>query len=140
MRWHAHYHTSGTGHLYQGRFKAFPVEADDHFLTVLRYVERNALRANLVQAAEDWRWGSLWRRVRGSETSALLSDSPVSLPRNWRHLVNAAQTEPELEGLRRSVTRGMPYGSEEWTKRVVRRLGLEWTIRPRGRPRRTPAE
>jgi putative transposase len=35
MRWHAHYHTSGTGHIYQGRFKSFPVQADDHFYTVL---------------------------------------------------------------------------------------------------------
>jgi putative transposase len=43
MRWHAHYHTAGTGHIYQGRFKAFPIEADHHFYTVCRYVERNAL-------------------------------------------------------------------------------------------------
>ena len=42
MRWHAHHHTVGTGHLYQGRFKAFPVEDDNHFYTVAHYVERNA--------------------------------------------------------------------------------------------------
>src|SRR5438876_1050570 len=69
MRWHAHYHTSGTGHLYQGRFKAFPVESDDHLLTVLRYVERNALRAKLVKRAQDWRWSSLWRRC-GADDAA----------------------------------------------------------------------
>ena len=63
MRWHAHYHTTGTGHLYQGRFESSPVQTDGHFLTVCRYVERNALRAaNLVERAEDWRWCSLWRR------------------------------------------------------------------------------
>ncbi|HEV3342013.1 MAG TPA: transposase, partial [Pirellulales bacterium] len=62
MRWHAHYHTSGTGHVYQGRFKAFPIETDEYFYTVVRYVERNPLRANLVARAEDWRWSSLWRR------------------------------------------------------------------------------
>src|SRR5215212_2545783 len=81
MRWHTHYHTSGTGHLYQGRFKAFPVEDDDHYFTVLRYVERNALRANLVERAEDWRWGSLWLRQSGSpEQQALLSPGPLALP------------------------------------------------------------
>ena len=69
MRWHAHYHTSGTGHLYQGRFKAFPIEADDHLYAVLRYVERNALRANLVKHAQQWRWSSLWRRVHGDEAA-----------------------------------------------------------------------
>jgi putative transposase len=37
MRWHAYHHTSGSGHLYQGRFKAFPIEEDEHFYTVVRY-------------------------------------------------------------------------------------------------------
>ncbi len=48
QRWHAHHRTAGTGHLYQGRFKSFPVQADEHFLTVCRYVERNPVRADLV--------------------------------------------------------------------------------------------
>ena len=39
MRWHAHNKTAGSGHLYQGRFKSFPIEDDDHFYTVARYVE-----------------------------------------------------------------------------------------------------
>jgi putative transposase len=55
MRWHAHYHTSGTGHIYQGRFKSFPVQSDEHLYAVCRYVERNPLRANLVARAEQWR-------------------------------------------------------------------------------------
>ena len=65
QRWHAHRHNTGSGHLYQGRFKSFPVQDDGHFFTVCRYVERNALRANLVQRAEDWRWGSLHRWKQG---------------------------------------------------------------------------
>jgi putative transposase len=36
------------------------VQADDHLLTVLRYVERNALRAGLVARAGHSRWSSLW--------------------------------------------------------------------------------
>ena len=70
QRWHAHHHTTGTGHLYQGRFKSFPVQSDEHFLTVCRYVERNALRANLVKRAEDWLWNSLWHRQRPRGCSA----------------------------------------------------------------------
>src|SRR5262249_53973057 len=77
MRWHAHYHTGGTGHIYQGRFKSFPVETDDHCYAVLRYVERNALRANLVKRAEDWRWGSLWRRLSGEGGAVALHDWPL---------------------------------------------------------------
>jgi putative transposase len=45
QRWHAHRHTAGNGHLYQGRFKSFAIQADEHLLTVCRYVERNPLRA-----------------------------------------------------------------------------------------------
>jgi REP element-mobilizing transposase RayT len=55
-RYHRHYKSSG--HVWQGRFKAFPIEQDEHLLTVLRYVERNPLRANLAPRAEDWRWSS----------------------------------------------------------------------------------
>jgi putative transposase len=49
MLWHAHDHTEGTGPLYQGRLKAFPIEEDDHLDAVLRYVERNPVRANLCE-------------------------------------------------------------------------------------------
>jgi putative transposase len=141
MRWHTHYHTSGTGHLYQGRFKAFPVEDDNHYLTVLRYVERNALRANLVERAEQWRWGSLWCRLSGSPAQqALVSPGPLTLPKNWPNLVNRPQTEPELEALRRSVNRGSPFGTPAWQERTANRLGLEFTLRARGRPRKDSQE
>jgi len=137
QRWHSHYGTSGTGHLYQGRFKSFPVESDEHLYTVLRYVERNAVRANLVQRAEAWRWSSAWRYYHGEASQrALVADWPLPRPRDWRGHVNRAVTQGELDGLRRSVQRGRPYGSEGWCKRTVARLNLEWTVRPRGRPRK----
>lgn len=79
---HAHYPSSGTGHLYQGRFKSFPVQGDLHLLLVLGYVERNALRANLVGRAEDWTWGSLWRRAN-QRGLAMLSDWPIARPEDW---------------------------------------------------------
>ena len=66
QRWHAHRKSTGSGHVYQGRFKPFPVLDDHHFLTVCRYVERNALHANLVKRAEDWRWSSLYRWCFGT--------------------------------------------------------------------------
>jgi putative transposase len=141
QRWHAHYHDVGTGHLYQGRFKSFPIDADEHFLHVCRYVERNALRAGLVRRAEAWRWSSLWLRQQAVDAARLLlSDWPVTRPRDWLSVVNRAQTGAELTALRRSVQRGCPYGSEAWTKRAVHRLGLESTLRPRGRPPKEPGK
>ena len=86
-RWQEHTRRVGEGHVYQGRYKSFPVQSDEHFLTVLRYVERNALRAGLVDRAEDWRWGSLWswanRRKAREDGMPELAASPVDRPRNW---------------------------------------------------------
>jgi putative transposase len=137
QRWHAHHGTAGMGHVYQGRFKSFPIAADEHFLAVLRYVERNPLRAGIVRRAEAWRWGSLYRRTQGTtKEKALLAESPVPLGRQWLEHVNRPQSEAELEAIRRSVQRGQPFGGEAWQQKVARQLGLEHTFRPRGRPKK----
>jgi|ERR1043165_1270905 putative transposase len=135
QRWHAHYHTQGTGPLYQGRFKAFPIEEDDHLLTVLRYAERNPLRANLVENAANWRWSSLGQ-VNQHLAGPVLHEGPVPHPADWLTWVNQAETEAELSALRRSVVRGAPFGAEAWQKRTAEALGLQASLRPLGRPRK----
>lgn len=141
QRWHAHHRTAGTGHLYQGRFKSFPVQSDEHFLTVCRYVERNALRANLVERAEDWRWGSLWsRRSRERSGGPALTAWPINRPRDWVSRVNRPFGPEEEEAIRRSIQRGQPFGAPSWQTQVAARLGLESTLRPQGRPRKARPE
>ena len=132
-RYHQHYHSSG--HLWQGRFKAFPVEGDEHLLTVLRYVERNPLRAGLVDRAEAWPWSSLHGWAAGTPAPFL---SPWPLPRGdgWVAWVNEPLTAAELAAVRHSVQRGTPYGSDAWVQQTAERLGLQATLRPRGRPRK----
>jgi putative transposase len=140
QRWHAHHGTSGMGHVYQGRFKSFPIAADEHLAAVLRYVERNPLRAGLVERAEEWRWGSLFRRTQGTpEQRALLAESPAPLGRLWCQHVNEPQSEAELAAIRRSIARGQPFGGDAWREKVTRQLGLEHTFRPRGRPKKPVA-
>ncbi|MCZ6683857.1 MAG: transposase [Planctomycetota bacterium] len=139
QRRHAHYRTGGTGPVYQGRFKSFPIQRDHHFLTVCRYVERNPLRAKLVRQADRWQWCSLWRRRNGkpADRAFLLAQSawPIKPPRNWIATVQRAATSEELADLRRSVVRGAPYGAERWQQRTASKLGLDSTLRPRGRPK-----
>src|SRR5207249_10281707 len=136
QRWHAHRESFGTGPVYQGRFKSFPVQTDEHFLTVARYVERNALRAKLVDRAEAWHWSSLWRRGQGdARLTTWLSDWPMERPQSWVARVNQPETAAELEVLRTSVQRGRPFGSQPWVARTAARLGLEATLRSRGRPK-----
>ena len=138
QRWHAAHHTSGTGSLYQGRFKSFPIQEDEHLLSVLRYVERNALRANWVELAEAWRWCSLAHRLAAGARQ-LRDEGPVVLPRDWLRRVQRPETEAELAAVRRSVVRGAPFGNAAWQEQTAKRLHLESTLRARGRPRKTQA-
>jgi putative transposase len=131
-RYHRHYGSSG--HVWQGRFKAFPIEEDGHLLTVLRYVERNPVRAGLCLRSEDWLWSSA--RSRGRQQAAgVLHEWPMEMPADWAAWVNDAERASELEELRNSVNRGTPYGSESWVRDAALRLGLEPSLNPRGRPR-----
>ena len=137
-RWHAHQQTVGCGHLYQGTYKSFPIETDDHLLVVLRYVERNAFRAGLAKRAEDWRWSSLWRwrHPEVTEDVPSLASWPIDRPRDWLAYVNRPQTDKELDALRQAVHRGRPFGSSTWQNVTIKKLGLESTCRPRGRPKK----
>jgi putative transposase len=134
-RYHEHYHSRGGGHLYQGRFKSFPVAEDDHFLALCRYVEGNALRAGLVERAEEWQWCGLWRRGHGA-TDLRLSPWPLERSRNWVAWVNRGLNDEQMEGIRTCVQRERPLGSESWVRQTAARLGLEYTLRGPGRPRK----
>ena len=137
QRWHGHRKTAGTGHLYQGRFKSFAVQSDAHFLTVCRYVEANALRAGLVRRAEDWRWSSLARTLRGYNDAPQIEPWPLPRPAAWLRQVNEAGSAKELERLRSCAQRGTPLGDAAWTRKTAEGLGLACKLRSRGRPTRS---
>ena len=140
QRWRIHRKTVGNGHVYQDRYKSFPVQDNNHFFVVCRYVERNALRANLVRRAEEWRWGSLWRRAHGADKD-FLDAWPTQRPKEWLEWVNRPQTREELAALRTCVQRNRPYGDPRWQERAAAKLGLESTLRSRGRqPRGSAAQ
>ena len=137
QRWHASRKTTGQGHLYQGRYKSFLCQSDNHFITLVRYVERNAKKANLVKKAENWQWSSVWRRQKGTlKQKKLLSSWPVSIPKSYLTLLNQPISEDEQSAVKRSVERGSPYGSDVWTEKTVRKFNLETTLTSRGRPRK----
>lgn len=139
MRWHHARQTAGTGPLYQGRFKSFPVASDEHFFTVCRYVERNPLRANLVERAQDWRWSGLWHRLHPG-VLLNLADWPLGPPSDWLHQVNQPHTVAELAALHASVKRGLPFGSDDWRRVTAGQLGIRLESRSAGRPRKKSPE
>jgi putative transposase len=128
--------TVGVGRLYKSRFKSFPVQNGTPLLSVCRYVEALALRAKKTRKAENWKWCSLWRRLHGSGDIAL-AQWPVARPKNWTALLNRPFDVNELAALDHSLLRDTPYGDPRWQKATAARLGLESTMRPRGRPRKS---
>ena len=110
--------TPGQGAVYQGRFAAIPIQSDRHFLIVCRYVERNALRAALVDRAQDWPWSSLCRRAQEGVVP-WLAPWPVERAPTWTDNVNKPQTPAEVESVRRATRRGLPFGDDEWAHKVA---------------------
>jgi putative transposase len=123
-----------TGRIWQGRYKAFPIQADTHLLTVLRYVERNPVRAELVSRSLEWSWSSARERQSPSARDALLVQSPMELPEPWAEWVDAPLSDVELSRIRTSVNRNRPLGDPSWTRDLATRLDLMGTMKPRGRP------
>lgn len=137
QRWHAAHHTVGSGHLYQGRYKSFPVETDEYFIQLARYVERNPLRAKLVKKAQDWQWSSLWIREAGdNEQKQLLNTWPIPSSKNYLSLVNTTQPKVEVDNIRLSISKNRPLGNEKWVYKMADDLGLESSLRNPGRPKK----
>lgn len=134
-RYHRHYHSSG--HVWQGRFRAFPIQEDDHLLTVLRYIERNPVRAGLVERPQDWPWSSA---APQGVSGPVLDLGPVPRPADWLEYVRQPQTEAEVERLRECLRRGRPFGAVPWVQQTAQNLGLEASVRPRGRPKKVTAD
>jgi len=135
-RWHTQKGTVGQGHLYQGRYKSFICQDDNHFLTLVKYVEQNALKAKLVKKAEGWRWSSVWRREYGTiKQKKLLFPWPVSKPKDYLSWLNIILPEEKEEIIERSIIKSNPYGEDYWLDNTVKKFGLEQTLRRVGRPK-----
>jgi len=135
QRWHVQYKSIGTGSLYQGRYKSFLIEEDYHLLTVVRYVERNPLRANLVKNIKNWKYSSLHHRLN-NDKSEFLAELPIPTPKDYLNFVQTPLTPSELEAARYSVNKSRPYGREVWVDEMIDTYKLDITTRQRGRPKK----
>lgn len=135
-RWHEHHHSVGSGHVYQGRYKSFIVEVEEHLLALFQYVERNPLRANLVERVEHWTWCSLWKREQGGERLPILTAWPIERPSDWIARLNQLGEEADIDKIRCCVNRSQPLGRGQWVDSMIKRFGLIHTIRSRGRPKK----
>lgn len=83
QQYHVWKRTTGSGHVYQGRYKSFLMEEDSYLLTAIKYVERNPVRAKLVRKVEAWRWGSGYRRLEPQKNN----QSSLTHPLIFREII-----------------------------------------------------
>jgi len=134
---HARTNTNGSGHLYQGRYKSFLIDRQNYLLAVIKYVERNAVRAKLVRICEDWQWGSAWRRIHGAgQQKKLLDQISFRLPDNYKKWINTSEEQDSLNLIRTSVNKSVPYGKSQWVDNMVLKYHLESTLKSPGRPKK----
>jgi putative transposase len=109
----ARHETTGSGCVYQGRYSAIPVQSDYHLLALLRYIERNPVRAGLVGRAEDWPWSSVGARS-GSAQRVPLAPLPFTVDRDWTDYVNDPTAEQDVRRIRLAITAAEPLGDSQW--------------------------
>lgn len=137
-RWHRTKPSAGTGTIYQGRYSAIAVHTDYHFLVVCRYVERNPVKAGLVERSSHWPWSSASEATEPKRP--ILSPWPLPKPAGWREVVDASPFCDEFEQLRAAIRRGRPFGPGSWPDETASRLHWSSGMRPLGRPARRAAE
>jgi putative transposase len=142
QRYHRRHATCG--HVWQGRFKSPVIQDGEHLLCVLRYIEANPVRAKIADHPGRYRWSSYAAHGDGKPDDLLdpvpaydaLAVRPSVRCRRWSAYVTQLPPEHEMAALCRSSETGLPFGGPAWVKRLAKRLHLDLTIRPRGRPRK----
>lgn len=129
------------GHLFQERFHSFPIQQDAHLLTVVRYVERNPVRAGMVRRAVAHPWSSARHHVTGA-SDPLVRESPIrALAPDWVRVLE--DREEELAKIRRHVRTGRPWGTDAWVRQLEEQVGRPLLPRtggwPKGRSRKALA-
>jgi len=135
QRWHVQNKTIGNGHLYQGRYKSFLIQKSLHLLTVIRYIERNPLRAKIVKNIANWKFSSYYQRHQ-KLSDTLLALWPIATPADYKSFVQEPLTAGELEAARYSVNKGKPFGNDLWSDAMIDKYKLSGTVRERGRPKK----
>lgn len=109
-RYHSRRDTVGNGHIYQGTYKSFLIQKDNHLLNVFKYIERNPVRAKLCKKVQDWKWGSASKRLRGH---TLLDRPPIDIPKDYLRWVNQPDQAEVLKDIRESISKNRVFGRVE---------------------------
>jgi putative transposase len=127
------------GHFWQARFFSCALERS-HAWRALAYVERNPVRAGLVEAAEQYEWSSAAAHCYEDTLEGRLDLTEWSGRYNgasWREALRCGVAEAAwAERIREATRRGLPLGSDQFIERMSESSGRDLKPRPPGRPRK----
>ena len=133
-----------TGTLWEGRYKATLIDSDRYFLTCMRYIELNPVRAGMVKHPGDYAWSSYAANAWGAD-NALVTSHPTyrQLGRShadrqsaYRQLFRTEIGVNELEGIRQATNTGWVLGNDRFREKIEQLSGRRSSPKPRGRPRK----
>jgi len=135
-----------TGTLWEGRFKAALVDTDRYLLTCYRYIELNPVRAHMTNDPADYPWSSYHHNALGQPTPlitphqqyTLLARTPAARQAAYRALVHEHVEEKSLDEIRQHTQQQRAWGSERFQQQIEALTQRSVSVRPRGRPAKTP--
>jgi putative transposase len=135
-----------TGTLWEGRYRAAPIDSEAHFLACCRYIELNPVRAGMAAHPRAYKWSS-WRSHARGAADALVSEHALyrALGRSgaarqaaYRALFRTQLDAGFLAGLRKATNGGWAMGDARFTRKIAAALGRRAAPLPKGRPRKAP--
>jgi putative transposase len=120
------------GYLWQGRFLSFPL-ADLHLFACARYIERNPVRARLVQRPEDYKWSSARAHIFTIGDELISKNDPFSSIDDWSRFLRKEEIEEDVSTIRRHSRTGRPLGDENFVRRLEEITGRTLLIQRPGR-------
>ena len=124
------------GHLWQGRFYSCVLD-EPHLIMAARYVERNPVRASMVNKPWDWNWSSALAHVDGDGSLIKLDDlfKIIGMSSNsWKHYIDSREDEKTLNEIRTYTLTGRPLGDMMFVENMEKKFGRSFLFVPRGRP------
>lgn len=125
------------GHLWQGRFYSCILD-EKHLVAAAKYIERNAVRANMVKKPWEWKWSSAAAHIGNGENTIIelgdLFKIIDILPENWKDYIDAKDDKKVIDKIKRQTLTGRPLGERQFIKQLEKKFGKRLVALPKGRP------
>jgi putative transposase len=140
------YRRSGT--LWEGRYRAAPIDCEAYFLACCRYIELNPVRARMVRHPRDYSWSSYRAHAQGAADPLLaghevydrIAGTPAERRKGYRSLFRTALDDGFVEDLRAATNGGWALGDARFKLQTAEALGRRVAPLPKGRPPRAETE